>query len=219
MRGARKEVPEMTSATSSISAPVPDTSRGLRNITLYLAAWFAAATAFGASGALPTLPRFFVPVVIWSSFFALLSFYRWGTDVRAALARVPLALPLIFHAIVRTGYGIGIIIEGERGGLPKLFAEVAGPGDVAVGVLALVALGFSTMRTQSARIVLIAWNGLALADIVVALILGQGEIVFGSGPESFAAATRFPFAWLPTFFVPLIVATHVWMFARLRRFE
>lgn len=210
----------MTSATSSISAPartsIANTSHGLRNIVLYLAAWFTAATALGASGVLLTLPRFFFPVVIWGSFFALLAFCRWGAAVRAALSRIPLAVPLIFHAIVRTGYGIGIILEGERGRLPKLFAEVAGPGDVVVGVLALGALFFAFRRTPTARITLLAWNVIAFADIVVALVLGQGEIMFGAGPAAFSAAAHFPFAWLPTFVVPLIVATHLWMFARLR---
>jgi hypothetical protein len=38
-------------------------------------------------------------------------------------------------------------------------------------------------------------------------------------PQSMAALLRFPLSLVPTFQVPLIIASHILLFARLRRWE
>jgi hypothetical protein len=209
------DTPHLTSR----EAPLPATSSGFRRVAVILGAWFGASTTLGFSGVLVSLPRFAVPMLIWGTFIGCVFVYRRDAHVRAALGRVPLAIPIAWHAIVRTGYGLGIVMEGERGGLPRSFADIAGPGDIAVGLLALVALAFSGVRTKRARFVVLVWNWLALADIIAAFVAAQRVIVFGEGPVAFSAISYFPFAWLPTLVVPLVFATHIWIFARLRRIE
>jgi hypothetical protein len=205
-----------TPLTQTVNEPLPGEARGRRLVLGVLGSWLLASTVLGASGWLIALPKLAFPALMWGTFFVWVAIYRRSPDVRTALSRVGLWAPILFHLLVRTGYGIGIGIEGARGGFPKLFADVAGPGDIAVGVLAALALPFAWRRDTRARRLLWGWNALALLDIVVAFVLAQREIVFGAGPSAFPAVQQFPYAWLPTFVLPLIFATHVWVFARLR---
>jgi hypothetical protein len=59
------------------------------------------------------------------------------------------------------------------------------------------------------------WNVLGLADILFVVVtaawLGVAE------PESMAALLRLPLSLLPTFLVPLIIASHVVLGVRLAR--
>jgi hypothetical protein len=206
-------------ASHPATATLLESARGRRSVAVVLLCWFVAATALGASGVLPTLPRFAFPILVWGTFFCWLAMYKRSADVRTALSGIGLWVPLTFHAVVRTVYGIGIWYEGTRGGFPELFADVAGPGDVVVGLLALPALFFSNRRDRVARWVLFGWNALALLDIVIVFLLAQRVLVFGEGPSAFPAVQYFPYAWLPLFVLPLVFATHVWVFARLRQVQ
>jgi hypothetical protein len=61
---------------------------------------------------------------------------------------------------------------------------------------------------------LFIWNGYGLIDIlfVVAAAADEGR----ANPGAMAALLRMPLSLLATFFVPLIISSHVLMFARLR---
>jgi hypothetical protein len=61
---------------------------------------------------------------------------------------------------------------------------------------------------------LFIWNGYGLIDIlfVVATAAAEGR----ANPASMAALLRMPLSLLATFLVPLIISSHLLLFARLR---
>lgn len=207
------------SSITSTTAPVPSAAvaRGTAIIAIVLLTWFGLSSWLGASGQVLLLPPLAFPTMVWGTFGVWFALYWSAPAVRAALVRVPLVAPIVFHAVVRTGYGIGILVEGARGRLPASFANVAGPGDIAVGVLALGALAIALRPGDRTRRLLLAWNAFGLLDMLVVVVTAQRLILFGEGPAAFQGMAHFPYAWLPTFVVPLVLATHLWLFARLRR--
>jgi hypothetical protein len=61
----------------------------------------------------------------------------------------------------------------------------------------------------------LGWNVFGLADM--ALLVVTGIRLVTADPSQFALFRKLPFGMLPTFFVPLIIATHVILFVRLFR--
>lgn len=62
-----------------------------------------------------------------------------------------------------------------------------------------------------------SWVGaVALADILLAFVSAQRLILFVGDRQFLAAFDMFPFPLVPLFVVPLILATHALVFARLR---
>lgn len=100
-----------------------------------------------------------------------------------------------------------------RGELPYRFAVPGGWGDIVVATGAIILLA-SWARFGSRRPVLFAWNLYGLVDIlfVVAAAAAEGR----ANPASMAALLRLPLSLLATFLVPLIISSHLLIFARLR---
>ena len=102
----------------------------------------------------------------------------------------------------------------SRGELPFAFAAPAGSGDVIVALLAVLLLVLSDARNWN---MLIVWNTIGLTDIlfVVMLALRLGL----ENRQSMHALREFPLSLLPTFLVPLIIASHVLIFIRAVRLK
>ena len=62
------------------------------------------------------------------------------------------------------------------------------------------------------RGLVLAWNVFGMVDIV--LVVATGARLGLADPSSMRSLLRLPLALLPTFYVPLVVATHVWIFQR-----
>jgi hypothetical protein len=120
-----------------------------------------------------------------------------------------------FH-LVRVLAGAAFLAEAASGTLPRSFAIGAGVGDVAVGLLAipvlLYAFPIDTIRKRNA---VLAWNAVALADILLVLLAGAATL--GDRPEALGRMTELPMSLLPTFIVPLVLVTHGLIFWRLLR--
>ena len=100
--------------------------------------------------------------------------------------------------------------------LPALFALPAGLGDIAIGATATW-MARHADRPGGRR--LIAWHGLGLADLVLAVALGittspGPSQIFHTVPTS-EAMTMFPLAVVPVFLVPLALTLHCLSLARL----
>ena len=120
-----------------------------------------------------------------------------------------------FH-LVRVLAGANFLRLSRSGELPTSFADVAGWGDIAVGIGAALVLAFCLpARTDGRRRALLAWNALGLADIL--LVLGNGARLFLEDPALVAPFGGLPLAVLPTFVVPLVIASHVLLFTRYKR--
>ena len=73
----------------------------------------------------------------------------------------------------------------------------------------------SAMPTRIAKTFLLSWNALGLIDIVFVV---SSALRFGLKDwQSMHALREFPLSLLPTFLVPLIIASHVLIFVRLIR--
>lgn len=110
-----------------------------------------------------------------------------------------LALPHAFRHVGMVFLVSGVVAQP----LPSAFANPAAYGDLASGVLALLAL--VALRTRWAGAIALVWvfNVVGTLDLLNAL----------RNPEPIP---HFGAAWyIPTFIVPLLLVTHFMMFARL----
>ena len=197
--------------TTTASSP-PHVSNTLVAVVLVL--WLAAAYALGASGSTESL-RPPVPQVILLALTAvtilagalLPGLREWW---HAVDLRVPAALHLTRFV------GIYFLILWQRGVLPGVFAEPAGIGDIIVASLcALLLLFVGRPTTRWRRRAWIAWNALGLLDIL--FVVTRAARLSMADPPSMTALLRMPLSPLLTFLVPLIIATHVLIAARMRR--
>ena len=184
----------------------------IRPLVLATCAWLALAIVVGATGvaahARPLVPLMIVcPVVAW------IVVYRRSPTWRARIDALPLAWLIGLH-VARAPIGLGLLLAYQRGLLPAAFAVKAGWGDLAVGLGAIAAA--LAARTALAPRWLIGWNLLGALDIAIAVGTAQYLFVVAREPLLTAGAPRLPFILLPGFIVPLVVATHVAIAARLR---
>lgn len=201
---------------SSTTAVVPS-SRALdpRPVWAALALWSGAALLVALSGVVASLPRPLVPLLIWSPVLVGVALYRRGGALRAVADAVDLRLPVLFH-VVRVLFGAAFLIEASAGRLPSSFAQLAGPGDIAAGLLAIPAALLATRADKASRSLLLAWNLLGLLDILAVFLSAQRLLLVLRDERFFQAFQRMPFSVLPVLVVPLILLTHLLVFARLR---
>jgi hypothetical protein len=159
--------------------------------------------------------RALVPLAIIGTTAAFVAIHRRGGALRAVARSIDVRVPIAFHAL-RALVGVGFLVKAGRGELDPLFASVAGWGDIAVGVSAmLVACGSARPGAAWTR-VRAAWNVLGLLDILVAIGTAQ-YILFASGhPETMAGLVALPWVLIPLVLVPLVLATHLLLIVRLR---
>lgn len=82
-----------------------------------------------------------------------------------------------------------------------------------IGVLAVAVA--SALHTQFGKTFLLSWNTLGLIDIIFVV---ASALRFGLQDwQSMHALRELPLSLLPTFLVPLIIASHVLIFVRLPR--
>lgn len=183
-------------------------------------AWMTVAIGCAVTGALTHLPRPAVPLFIWGPVIAGVVVYRSSPSLRALLGAVGLRAILLFH-VVRAFIGGAFLVLDARGVLPSAFAQPAGWGDIAVGLLAipaalLVASGAATIAGPR-RAALLLWNTFGLADILLAFVAAQRLIFLVGDPRMLGALGRWPFSLVPLVVVPTVIASHLLLFARLRR--
>lgn len=176
--------------------------------------WLAAALIVGAAGVTQRLQPPAPQLVLASLTVLLLLGSRLLGGFRAWLAGLEWR-PLVKLHLARF-VGFYFLILYSRGELPFAFAVPGGIGDVVVAVLALGLLMFH--RLVSGRpALLFAWNILGLVDILF-VVVTAARLAWVQ-PGSMAALLRLPLSLLPTFLVPLIIASHVWIFAAVRRWK
>ncbi|MGH7535834.1 MAG: hypothetical protein ACREMG_09625, partial [Gemmatimonadales bacterium] len=90
-----------------------------------------------------------------------------------------------------------------------------GWGDIVVAALALALLLSGPSTTPRRRLAYIGWNGLGLVDIL--FVVATAARLALADPDSMGALLRLPLSLLPTFLVPLIIASHLLLAIRLAR--
>ena len=190
-----------------------------------LLTWLCFALAVGVSGRFRNASALGVAATVWTlTALTLLACWRIQI-VRDWIAIVDLRWLIALH--LTRFVGIYFLILGSRGDLPEGFAKPAGIGDIAIamGAFALLfALGRGGVRqlpdpdAAARRPYLLrllgAWNILGLIDIIfvafAVLRLGLKDW------QSMAPLRELPLSLLPTFLVPLIIASHILILVRLK---
>jgi hypothetical protein len=206
-------------AVGFLSFAMARTAASRAAVLLSLGAWFVLILAIGATGALSPVgggaPALGLTVVLPIA--TLVWAYRALPSVRHAMAATPLPALIGLHAIRVLGFAF-IILYAE-GRLPAPFAPSAGWGDVFMGATALPLAWAVTRFGARVRPLVVLWNALGVADLVVALTLGPlsapGPLQVFVGPPDSSPMTTLPWLIIPGFLVPILLFIHVVIFTRL----
>jgi hypothetical protein len=117
--------------------------------------------------------------------------------------------------LIRAVAGAGFLWAGAHGRFPTQFAQMAGQGDVAIAVLALLIILFVSPHRTFAPWVYGIWNTLGLLDVLHVVFDATRRAM--ANPASMAELLKPPFALLPLFVVPILIASHIWLYERIFR--
>jgi hypothetical protein len=173
--------------------------------------WLVVAIALGLSGRLRQVRPPGPQVLIFGLTAALIAGYWLSESFRGWLKSLDLRAIVALHLTRFVGFYFLWLYN--RGELPYRFAVPGGWGDIIVATCAaILLLAWSSLGKR--RPVLLIWNVYGLVDIlfVVASAAAAGK----ANPASMAALLRLPLSLLATFLVPLIIGSHLLIFARLR---
>lgn len=179
-----------------------------RFMTLVLLGWLC--FAVGLAGLFHNASAPAVAATVWTlTALALIACWKIGPIGVWAL-NVDLRWLVLFH-LLRLVAGVYFLVLCQRAKLPCAFAMRAGWGDIIVAVLTLAVV--AAMRTEFAKTLLLIWNTIGLLDIIFVVF---SALRFGlTDWQSMQALRELPLSLLPTFLVPLIIASHVLIFIRL----
>ena len=202
-----------------LSLAMARTAGGRTTILIALGAWFVLILAFGATGALSPAgggaPALGLTVAL--SIAALVWAYFALPSVRNAMTTTPLPALIAIHAIRLLGFSFIVLYADGR--LPAPFAPSAGWGDVFMGATALPLAWAVTRFGARMRPLVLLWNALGVADLVVALTLGPlsapGPLQVFVGPPDSSPMTTLPWLIIPGFLVPILFFIHIVIFTRL----
>ena len=195
-----------------MSSTTPTDCISGKSVLLILGGWACIASAASVAGWLERATAPIIASIVWGLTILVLIACWKILSLQTWVMNVDLRWLVRLH-LVRF-VGIYFLILSSRGQLPFAFAAPAGVGDILVAILAVILLVVSNARNWS---ILILWNTIGLTDIlfVVLLALRLGLADW----QSMHALREFPLSLLPTFIVPLIIASHVLIFLRAVRLK
>lgn len=174
--------------------------------------WLIVAIMAGNYRLLQRLPMPAVQGVLFGLTAILLLLYFRVRGLRTWIDGLDLRSLVLLH--VTRFVGIYFLILYNRGELPYDFAVPGGWGDIVVAGLALGVV-FWPMGDALRRRAITIWNVIGFVDILLVVVTAARLGL--AAPWRMLALTVLPLSLLPTFLVPLIIATHVIIFLRLRR--
>ncbi|MBZ5547961.1 MAG: hypothetical protein LAO22_08320 [Acidobacteriia bacterium] len=149
------------------------------------------------------------PIVVFWLWFARSEQFR-----QFALSLNPRILTLVQSWRI---LGFTFVLLEAYGRLPAIFALPAGYGDMAIGATAsLVAL---TLANPAHRKSFILWQGLGIADLVMAVSLGTTAPLLSPHGTPMVLMTVLPLSLVPTFIVPLLLILHIVCIAQARAWK
>jgi hypothetical protein len=181
-----------------------------------MALWFIGVLWIGVPGNIST-PLLGAAVLIPVAVFSVIGF---GSFLgRGRLQAAPLPALIALHGIRLLGILFVLLYAAKR--LPAPFAPAAGWGDITIGVTVLPIALWAAKEPDTARGAVLVWNGLGLADLVIAVILGAlsapGPIRLFFGDPSSALIGSLPWILIPCFLVPSLSFVHLVVFYRTLR--
>jgi len=176
--------------------------------------WLAIAVVLGAAGAFRELRPPAPQLVLGGLTLLVLLAAGLLTPLRRWVSTVDVRALVALHVTRIVAGGWFLVLYG-RGELPYAFAVPGGIGDIVVGALALWLLIAVAPATARGRRLYAVWNVLGLIDILF-VVATATRIALGD-PGALAPLLRLPLSVLPTWLVPLIIASHVILAVRLTR--
>lgn len=191
-----------------------DEGVGIPAVVTAVLAWLALAVVLGAVGTFRGL-RPPAPQLILAGLTAMtLLATAWLAPLRRWAASVDVRSIVALHLTRILAGGWFLVLYG-RGELPWAFAVPGGVGDIIVGVLAIGLLAGVSPQTATGRWAYAVWNVLGLVDILG--VVTTAVRIATRDPDAMAALLVLPLSTLPTWLVPLIIASHVVLAIRLAR--
>jgi hypothetical protein len=186
---------------------------GARAVLLIGAGWLLVAVVLGAAGVVRLLEPPAPPIVLCGLTAVLLGL-AWahagfGEWLRALDARWLVAPHLTRYV------GIYFLYLHAQDRLPYAFAVPGGWGDIVAASLAVVLLLLGPPRAGWHRVAYLVWSVYGLADLLF-VVLTASRLGLGD-PASMAELLELPLSLLPTFLVPILIASHLILGARLLR--
>ncbi len=175
-------------------------------------AWLGVAIALAASGVCQRLRPPAPQIIIVALTAGLLIAWRVNRAFQAWLDALDLRAVIALH--LTRFVGVYFLFLYGKGELPFSFA-VPGVGVTFWSPSSAVVLLLSWSAVARHRGWLVIWNLAGFVDIVLVVASAAKNAL--TDPDSMAALLRLPLSLLPTFLVPLIIASHVLIFVRLRR--
>ena len=176
---------------------------------LFFATWFVCALGLSATGFLRKMAMPFPQLLIFILTNLLLLCF-WKVPSLHAWAMEEYVRTLVFIHAIRLLAGSAFLVYYSRGELPYAFAVPGGWGDIGVAVLGIVVCVVNP--SASSRFAYRLWNTLGFVDIL--FVVSTAARLGLANPGSMRPLTEFPLALLPTFVVPIIIATHLLIFFR-----
>lgn len=173
--------------------------------------WLLGALAVGHFQLLQRLPVSALAGLLLSLTALLLLAYRRLQAFRSWVDAIDLRALVLFH--VTRFSALYLLLRYHQGALPYGFAVPAGLGDTVIAAAALV-LVVMPLSAGSRERAFYIWNVAGLADLFL-VVVSAIRIGVADG-QQLAALTVLPLSLLPTFLAPLLIATHVAIFVRLR---
>ena len=174
--------------------------------------WIFAAVGLSQTGLLQRWPWPALPGILFALTGLLILAYRSIAAFREWVEALDLRGLVLVH-LTRL-VGLYFLVLYRRGELPYSFAVPGGIGDIVVATFALVIVFAPLAEPQRLRVTSI-WNVAGLVDIL--LVVSTAIRLTLADPSQMRALTRLPLSLLPTFLVPLVIATHIVIFTRLAR--
>lgn len=184
---------------------------GLR---LALFGWFIVAVAVGRQELLLRLPQPVLSALVLSLTALLVILCRRVTPLREHLDQLDLRWFLIPH--LTRFVGIWFLVLHQRGIMPEAFAVPAGWGDIVTAALAGLILILPLAPATRRRAVTI-WNAVGLVDLL--FVVATAARLTLAGSTGMQVMGYLPLSLLPTFLVPILLASHLVLFSRLAATE
>lgn len=176
--------------------------------------WFAAAIYAGQSGLLQRLPPPAIPGIVFGLTALLLYGYFRVSPLRRWADALNLRSLVLLH--LTRFVGIYFLVLHQRGELPRDFALPAGFGDIVVATFVLP-IAFAPLEDRHRLRAISIWNIVGLVDIL--LVVATAARLNLADPSQMRSFAFLPLSLLPTLLVPLIIATHVIIYTRIRATE
>jgi hypothetical protein len=183
----------------------------LNNVTIGGIVWLLVAIGIGASGLLANLRPPGPQILIAGLTVTLILAGLFVQPLRLGLATIDLRVVVGLH-LTRFVGAYFLFLYG-RGELPYEFAVPAGVGDIVVALGALVLISTVRPDRPKGRWLYLGWNVLGTLDILGVVVTAAVQGI--ADPGSMSALLRLPLNLLPTFLVPLIIASHLLLAVRL----